>query len=179
MSDALKLTKKNIEDWDFRGVEPGSEADAFLSENYTLVVAIDLLRLSWIKAMVDVGLANLSDGGEYAVVCSDAEALSNPKFYNRLQPGEVPKPSSAAEAKFGFFEGFNWSRARDFLRSDTRFEMSVKRSLLRERKKYGRLKVRLLPNEQEDEEYRRTIEDGAAVYGEWNVDDEGGRLPLA
>jgi len=66
----MPYTQGNIEEWDFRHCTPGdpeydAEADLFLSENYTTVIAIDAMRLNMIASLVDDRFAVKTDDGEH------------------------------------------------------------------------------------------------------------------
>jgi hypothetical protein len=173
----MKLTKRNIEDWDFRGAELEIEADLFLSKNYMTVV-VDYLRMLMIKGMVEQGLAKLSDDREYAVPLSDGEISRTRGGVLQTDRGARTMTHGAwKDSNFEFFDGFTRSPLRTRLTTTGRLEARVQRSLGREWKKYGRIKARLLPNEEECEEHIRMVKDASAVHREWNVDEKRDRPP--
>lgn len=117
-----RYTKHNIEDWDFRDCsldDPSDdiEAETFLSENYTTVVATDHLRLLIIKALIEEGVAELDDDKRHA------------RF--TIEHGDAFLAGmKRAESRFSF-EG--------------RLQRSILQALRRENRKYGRLRVTILP----------------------------------
>ena len=145
----MKLTKHNIEDWDFRAeIQSGSEQDEFRRANFVDIVAIDAIRVSILAGAVKLG---------YARVLEDREHLgANPDrvghFQRWVTSGGLPSTSLMTRS------GRRWRR--------------VGKSLWREWQKYGRVKLRLVPTEdQRSENWRRRL-DRVAVHGEWNIDED-------
>lgn len=118
----MTYTESNIEDWDFGGGKcvVGSEnydpeADMFLSGNYTTVVAVDTVRLSLIDLLVERGAAALEDDRQHVRLSVGDDFLAGMK---------------SAESRFS---------------RDGRFARNVIESLRRENRKYGRLRLSVLP----------------------------------
>jgi len=118
----VAYSERRIEDWDFRGCYEGSptydvEADLFLSTHYTTVVAVDLYRLSIIKSLIEAGVAEIDNTGDYAYLTIDHAD--------------------------DFLRGMR--RADSRLTQQGRFGRKVTEALRRELRKYGRLRSTLLP----------------------------------
>lgn len=171
----MNFTKRNIEDWDFRGVQPGTEADYFLWSHYPEVVAVDSFRAVLIAGAVEDGLAKVSEDREYIVPVSDSEFWRGRDGVLETRKGTFEMRREVfSDSKFEMFDGYMKARLRDRLTRSGRFESRVRSSLWREWKKYARVKVRLLSNEEELEEYRRTIKDGAAAHRKGDVGEADG-----
>jgi hypothetical protein len=117
-----RYTKHNIEDWDFRDCSLDSpsndiEAEDFLSENYVTVVATDAARLILIKRLVEHGIVELDDDKRHA------------RFV--IEHGDA------------FLAGMKKGESR--FNSEGRFYRSIIEALRRENRKYGRLRVTILP----------------------------------
>jgi hypothetical protein len=117
----VRYTEQNIEDWDFRSCYPDApnydaEADLFLSENYTTVLAVDTERLSLIKALVDRGVASIEDDRQHV----------------RLARG--------ADASIG-----GWKSGSSRFTSEGRFARNVAQAVRNEGRRYGRLRISILP----------------------------------
>lgn len=118
---AKRFSEENIEDWDFR--DPDVEfndplAGLFLIPNYALVMAVDLGRLQYIQEFLQSGLGRVTEDKRYV-----------------LLPG----------ASDEFWRGFTKGSLRESLSEEGRFARKIRQSLEREWRKYGRLKVGILP----------------------------------
>jgi hypothetical protein len=117
---AGELTEKNIEDWDFREVEPGSDADYFLTAHYATVVAVDAVRVSIIALLIDHRFAEvIPTSGEVRLINSGR----------------------------GILRGMRSNHSR-FTR-EGRFYRQISGAMLREYDKNGRLRLTLLPRKAE------------------------------
>jgi hypothetical protein len=117
----VKYSEKNIEDWDFRECNMDSpnydvEADLFFGRHFTTAVAVDAMRLSVIGAFIDKGIAEVEPDRQHV----------------RL----VPKGDE-------FLSG--WKSGASRFTREGRFERKVVEALRRENRKYGRLRVTILP----------------------------------
>lgn len=124
----ITYTRDNIEDWDFRSyvsplhgsmeermrIAPGVEL--FLSTHFTDVLAVDYLRIVFVKGLVESGIGELSDDKEYVTLYPGGEAIIR-----------------------------HMTSWRDSLSSDGRFRRRIVKSLVREWEKYGRLKFTIMP----------------------------------
>jgi hypothetical protein len=146
----LKLTKKNIEDWDFRRLERGSDADVFMSANYRDVLFVAGLRTFWIEGLVEKGLARLSADCEYIVPVSDGEFYRAHHGVLESATGTFEmRPDIHFDNRFALFHATTRPPFHGWLTHSGRVERRVLRSLWREWTKDGRIKVHLLPTEQE------------------------------
>jgi hypothetical protein len=121
----VPLSKRNIEDWDFRSVpRTGGDKDEFLGNNYTLAVTVEALRFLSLKRLIEMEIGIVSDDREYLT---------------------FPDPDHEE-----CFRGYTSSvRLRDLLTREGRLDRWVQSSLWREWKKYGRVKLRLLATKDE------------------------------
>lgn len=116
-----RYSEKNIEDWDFRHCaiddpQYDVEADLFFGTHFTLAVAVESVRLHVIELLVDNGWATPDEDKQHLV----------------LQPGanHLMKGMKSAHSRFS---------------RDGRFVRNVIEAMRRENRKYGRLKVTILP----------------------------------
>lgn len=121
----MKFTKRNIEDWDFRAVEPLSDADEALWGHYADAVAVDSVRSVYILGAVEMGIGTISHDDQYLVVHSGKERFF--KTYTTRAPlGQV-------------------------LTREGRWDYWIGMGLWREWEKYGRVKVTILPDKEGQE----------------------------
>lgn len=118
---AHRFSEENIEDWDFR--DPDVEfndpvAGFFLIQHYPTIMAVDLARLGYIKEFLESGLGQTTDDKRHIVL-----------------PG----------ASDDFWRGFTKVSFREKLTEEGRLAIRVRKSLEREWRKYGKLKVGVLP----------------------------------
>lgn len=117
--------QQNIEDWDFRHCsrdDPAYDpvADLFLMQNYPTVVAIDLFRLSIITTLIEHGFASKTPDGEHA------------QFEDENR-GD------------GYLKGMQSAFSR--VTGDGRERRKIMEALRRENRKYGKLRITLLPRD--------------------------------
>jgi hypothetical protein len=120
----VQYSDKNIEDWDFRkcgfdnigSPEYDAQADLFLSSHFTTAVAVDAVRLSVIRAFLDKGIAQFEPDGEHV---------------------QLPPKGD------GYLVG--WKSAVSRFTREGRFERKVVEALRRENRKYGQLRLTILP----------------------------------
>ena len=101
-------TERNIEDWDFRHCVPGSpdydaEADNFLSEHYVTVIAVEGMRLTIIKALLEANIASLDEDGRHVrLVPKVADGfLSGGKSANSRLTREAVSPVGSTRRSVG------------------------------------------------------------------------------
>lgn len=114
--DVPRLTRRNVEDWDFRAADLDPEADKFLSDHYAEIIGVEEFRLTMLTALVET---------EHATVTKDGQ-------YVELKPE-------------GFFTLHALSKPELLLSRRGRLQRRVAKALLREHSKYGRLRLTLLP----------------------------------
>lgn len=113
-----RLTRRNIEDWDFRATDLDPAADKFLSDHYVEVIAVEERRLTMLTALVETGYATVAEDGEYV----------------QLEPE-------------GFFTLHALSKPELLLSRRGRLQRRVAKALLREHSKHRRLRLTLLPRD--------------------------------
>jgi hypothetical protein len=129
----VAYSEKNIEDWDFRQCsldDPAydAEGDLFLSTNYTTVLAVDSLRASYLKVLLEDGrYATLTEDGQHILL---------------MWEGKPMTPRQADDSLKGLFKGVG---AASPLTHGGRFVRRVRKSFRQEYRKYGQLKLTLLP----------------------------------
>jgi hypothetical protein len=117
----MRYSENNIEDWDFRHCahddpEYDVEADLFFGTHFTTAVAVDAVRVMVITALIDKGIATVEEDRQHARLIPEGDAILR-----------------------GWKSSANrWSR-------EGRFERKVVEALRRENRKYGRLRVTILP----------------------------------
>lgn len=117
----MTYSEGNIEEWDFRHCghdDPtyDNEADLFFMAHFTTAVAVDAIRLQILSTFIEKGFATVDDDREYV--------------------------------RFGSFGDqylAGWRRATSRWSRGGRFERKVVESLRRENRKYGKLKLTILP----------------------------------
>jgi hypothetical protein len=117
----MAYTLNNIEDWDFRECCIDSpnydvEADLFFGSHFTTAVAVDAMRLDVITTFLDKGLAEVEPDRQHVTLVEGGDAVLG-----------------------------GWKSAASRLTRDGRFERKVVEALRREHRKYGRLRVTILP----------------------------------
>jgi hypothetical protein len=129
----VAYNEENIEDWDFRHCSPDDpaydpEADLFLSTNYTTVLAVDSLRLSYLEVLLEDGrYATLTEDGQHIILRWEGKPMT---------------PRQADDSLKGLFRGIGGASR---LTHGGRFVRRVRKSLRDEYRKYGQLKLTLLP----------------------------------
>ena len=116
--DVPRLTRRNIEDWDFRNTDLDAETDKFLSDHYTEVIAVEEFRLTMLTALVEAG---------YATVAEDRE-------YVELEPE-------------GFFTLHALSKPELLFTRRGRLQRRIAKALLREQSKHRRLRLTIIPRD--------------------------------
>lgn len=117
----MRYSESNIEDWDFRHCghddpEYDVEADLFFGTHFTTAAAVDAVRVMVITTLIDRGIATVEEDRQHV----------------RL----IPQGD-------GILRG--WKSGTGRLSRDGRFERKVVEALRRENRKYGRLRVTILP----------------------------------
>jgi len=117
----MRYSESNIEDWDFRHCghddpEYDVEADLFVGTHFTTAVAVDAVRVMVITTLIDKGVATVEE---------------DPQNVRLMPHGD------------GILQG--WKSGTSRLSRDGRFERKVVEALRRENRKYGRLRMTILP----------------------------------
>lgn len=117
----MRYTKRNIEDWDFRNCYPDSPthdsaASLFFGSHYTDAYAVSLARAEVMNALVEYGFGAVEEDREHV----------------RLVKGGDK-----------YLAGFKSAESR-FTR-EGRFYRRVIQSLRRENRKYGHLRLNIMP----------------------------------
>lgn len=117
----MRYSESNIEDWDFRHCghddpEYNSEGDLFFGSHFTTAVAVDAMRVMVITTLIEKGIATVEE--------------------DRRSVRLIPQGD-------GILRG--WKSGTSRFSRDGRFERKVVDALRRENRKYGRLRVTILP----------------------------------
>jgi hypothetical protein len=123
-------TLDNIEEWDFRQCWIGSpgfdlEANDFLTANYPTVLAVEEIRLILIKTLQDMNYVQRLDSAGRLRLRDDDRRVN----------------------KAGWSALKNFKNVGSFLTAEGRLQRKVAASLYREYKRYGCLRVSILPSD--------------------------------